>query len=235
MNWHRRIETLMVCLMALAFAVAAKSAAATTLINCARDEIRISLHDRRSGVALIGESVRILIRPNNSRSFDLPPGLHLLKVFSGGDDLGRLVYLWPHIDAEVETYTAHMTGAFVFVRSGGDCASAKLLSARGVDQPEPAEVDIPVATHMVHSGIWVSGAEIWFRIRAFDGERFELLLNGSGRSALAPAVRSGSDAWLTYHLVGRNRYRDALGNIFIVDREFRAEWNGIEHRYSWLE
>ena len=48
-------------------------------------------------------------------------------------------------------------------------------------------------------------------------------------------LNSGPETGSIYRLAGRNRYKDGEGNVFVIDAEFQAVWNGVKHRYSWLE
>jgi hypothetical protein len=88
---------------------------------------------------------------------------------------------------------------------------------------------------MLDSGIWVSGSTTSFRITGFDSHSFRLSLSTGSRKALGLAEQTAENAWSTYTLAGKDTYRDEAGNVFVMRDRYSALWNGIPHRYSWLE
>ncbi len=163
-------------------------------------------------------------------------GHFLVKIFGDSEQREKLVYLRSQLSGDVENYTFHRSGGHSFFKLGDDCAAAERMpvtAPTGVAGPNAGQR--PFATIMVTSGIWVSGGAIWFNISDFDGESFRLRLSPGSRKALGLAEETGQKAWSTYRLVAEDSYRDAAGNNFVVRQEFQAMWNGIAHRYSWLE
>lgn len=210
-------------------------AAEIDLTNCSRSDIRVSLHDDSTGGSIGGREFGAVITSQGSTVLEPPEGRYLVKVFRVGAGGDRFAYMRPGIDTLVGSYLVRVTGAYVFVQPGRECGSRVPAAAQRDDHSDTEDPDVPIATHMVHTGVWVSGAETSFRIRQFDTNAFKLLLNARTREKLGLPAGSGPEAWSTYRLVGRNKYQDGRGNAVLVEREFHVRWNGIAHRYSWLE
>ena len=211
------------------------TAAEIDLMNCSRTDIRVSLHDDSTGGSIDGREFGAVITSQRSMVLEPPEGRYLIKVFRVGAGGDRFAYLRPGIDTSVGSYLVRVTGAYVFVQPGRDCGSRVPAAAQRDDHSDNEDPDVPIATHMVHTGVWVSGAETSFQIREFDTNAFKLLLNSATREKLGLPAGTGPEAWATYRLVGRNKYQDRRGNVISVEREFQVRWNGVAHRYSWLE
>jgi hypothetical protein len=214
----------------------ARQSVATEFRNCSGSDIRISIHDGETGEPVFTGNPGRPFGDNKTVSIPLESTDFLLKVFRVHGGREKLVLVRSGLKADTERYMVHQSGPVYFVSTHDKCTDARLQTVPPTDgSPGTAPVRVPFASIMLDSGTWVSGSITGFQITGFDGQSFRLRLNPGSRKALKLPEQSAENAWSTYTLVNKDTYRDKTGNIFIMQNRFRALWNGIPHRYSWLE
>lgn len=204
--------------------------------NCLGSDIRISIHDKQKGEPIPTDGAGKPLGVNESRDFGLHGNLYLVKVFRAQGDEEKFVFLRSGLPGDGGRYMVHLSGSHYSIKVGDECSNPQPLAVRPTDgAPGPVQGQAPFASIMLDSGIWVSGSTTGFRITGFDGRSFRLNLSPGSRKALGLVGQTPENAWSTYTLAGKDTYRDKEGNVFVMRARFGALWNGIPHRYSWLE
>jgi len=229
-------KTMAAAILIAAALLPGRQAFAMEFRNCSGTDIRISIHDDENGDPVPVGAPGILLGENETQDVALDGNDYLVKVFRVHDGKDRLVLLRSGMKGNVDRYMVHQSGPIYWIGTGDECSDPMPSAIPLTDGASgPAHNRAPFASIMLDSGIWVSGSTTWFRISGFDGRSFRLSLSPGSRKALGLAERTGENAWSTYTLDGKDTYRDKAGNVFIMRARFSALWNGIPHRYSWLE
>jgi hypothetical protein len=228
--------TIIAVTLVAAALIPGRQAVAMEFRNCLGSDIRISFHDDEAGDPIpTGAAVKPL-GAGETRDFGLHGNFYLVKIFRVQGDKEKFVLLRSGVPGNGNRYLVHLSGAHYSIKAGDECSDPQPLAIRSRDEAQgPVHGRTPFASIMLDSGIWVSGSTTWFRITGFDGRSFRLSLSTGSREALGLAEQTAENAWSTYTLAGRDAYRDEAGNVFVMRDRYSALWNGIPHRYSWLE
>ena len=201
-------------------AIAGQPADAMTMRNCTTGEIRVVVEDIGDGGTEPAGTASLA--SGQSERIGTGDGPYMVSVMGQrqGSEIPRLIR--NGLDGTGD-YTVHSSGAIWSFRSGGDClTSERLADSEPTRAAATTKGRYPLATIMLDGGIWVSKPYPALRLRNFTGHSVEI---GS----------SAGDSWSTYRLVGRDRYEDPAGNVFVMTSRFKGAMNDVPYRYSWLE
>jgi len=180
-------------------ALASQPAFAMGFKNCTGQQIRVKIYNNNDASRLVAKRNKTL-GVNDYHWFKLDSKNYQVLILKSRAGKDEKVHLKGGLNGG-HKFSVRRSGGRYHISTVNDCA-----------KKAPPK---PVKTIQIDKGRW-DGGRNRITIRNVTGNSFELRLKG----------RKG---WSRYTLIGKDRYRDSGGNVFVMTSRGQAVWNGVRY------